>query len=714
MNKKMKHRPQKLSTPISFKLALPILLSFVLLAFLFILMLREQTNQLIESRLKIRATEMAQSIIMSIEANPSNANLIRTTYSIATYSEVQSVFLVDKNNTTIIAANYHQYTGKPLNLITDTTLSKWFRVALDNETNGYIEINPKTIAYYYHLNPVASDRRTIRHLMLYIQLDNTSSYLFVQKFTQSLFIYFCLILSIAILIFYLISKKLVVTPLRKLLSAINQSESNNKPILARADSQDEIGILINAYNDLIITLYEQQRIAIRAKEESDNASRAKSNFLAVMTHEIRTPLNAIIGLSNSLYERITDQEHKHLLVNVIDSGNQLMHIVNDVLDFSKIEANKLSLTHVKFHIVALLKRLHKIYLPQAEAKNIAFNLHIPNQRIAWMSGDANRLQQILINLISNAIKFTAKGKIDIHLKISKKHVNQDVLNFSIAINDTGIGLSEEQIDGLFNKFTQIDNSTTRKFSGTGLGLAISKKLAEKMGGTIQAKGKLGVGSSFVVKFSMETTKPPTPEEAADLEGSFPIELLPTDMRSNRGLANSENSTEQSTQMTAEKPQPTPEAKQSSRSEHPKAPTNSTEEVTQPERILVVDDTHLNCIVIQNMLHKTPYQIEFASNGEEAVQKIYEQYFSVILMDCLMPVMDGFTATEKIREWELMKDQFTPIIALTASALEETKEKCFASGMNDFLSKPLNAKELAEKIAHWSKKARKAPNADFNI
>lgn len=692
----MRHRPQKLSTPISIKLAFPILLSFMLLALLFILMLREQTNQLIETRLKTRATEMAQSIIMSIEANPSNANLIRTTYSIATYSEVDSVFLIDKNKGTIIAANLSEYTGKPLNLITDSSLSKWLRTSLDNDTNGYIEISPKSVAYYYHLNPVATDRRTIRNLMLYIQLDNTNSYEFVQEFTSGLLIYFCLILSIAILIFYLISKKIVVTPLRKLLKAINQSESNNKPILARADSQDEIGVLINAYNDLIITLYEQQRIAIRAKEESEDASRAKSEFLAVMTHEIRTPLNAIIGLSNSLYEQVKDNEQKQMLGNVIDSGNQLMHIVNDVLDFSKIEANKLSISHMKFHIVDLLKRLHKIYLPQAEAKGIEFNLHLPNQRIAWMHGDANRLQQILINLVSNAIKFTEKGKIDIFLKISKKHVNQDSLNFSIAINDTGIGLSDEQIDSLFNKFTQIDNSTTRKFSGTGLGLAISKKLAEKMGGTIQAKGKLGVGSSFVVKFAMETVKPPSVEEAKELDDAFPIELLPSDL-----FLSDKEETESSNSATIS------------------AETNDTTSQQYSEKaltgnVLVVDDTHLNCVVIKNMLHNTQYNIDFASNGEEAIQKAQNKDYSIILMDCLMPVMDGFTATEKIREWEKQNDRFTPIIALTASALEETKEKCFASGMNDFLSKPLNAKKLMLKIAYWCGKSRAPTKSDFHI
>lgn len=678
----MRHRPQKLSTPISIKLAFPILLSFFLLALLFILMLREQTNQLIESRLKTRATEMAQSIIMSIEANPSNANLIRTTYSIATYSEVDSVFLIDKNKSSIIAANDHQYTGKPLTLLTDSSLSKLFRIALDNETNGYIEISPQAVAYYYHLNPVATDRRTVRNLMLLIELDNTSSYVFVQKFTRSLLIYFCLILSIAILIFYLISKKIVVTPLRKLLSAINQSESNNKPILARADSQDEIGVLINAYNDLIITLYEQQRIAIKAKEESDDASRAKSEFLAVMTHEIRTPLNAIIGLSNSLFEQVQEKEQKQLLGNVIDAGNQLMHIVNDVLDFSRIEANKLSISLVKFHLFELLKRLHKIYQPQAHAKGLEFNLHLPNQRVAWLNGDANRLQQILINLVSNAIKFTEKGKIDVFLKISKQHVNQESLNFSIAINDTGIGLSEEQIDSLFNKFTQIDNSTTRKFSGTGLGLAISKKLAEKMGGTIQAKGKIGVGSSFVVKLKMETTKAPSKAEQKTDIDAFPAELLPSDLHSMLSIAKGDTPPEKAVE--------------------PKHAATS--KASTQQSILVVDDTHLNCIVIKNMLQNSNYLIEFASNGNEALKCVQSTHYCVVLMDCLMPIMDGFTATEKIREWELLHNQFTPIIALTASALEETKEKCFASGMNDFLSKPLNAKELIEKIIYWSEKS----------
>lgn len=678
----MRHRPQKLSTPISIKLAFPILLSFFLLALLFILMLREQTNQLIESRLKTRATEMAQSIIMSIEANPSNANLIRTTYSIATYSEVDSVFLIDKNKSSIIAANDHQYTGKPLTLLTDSSLSKLFRIALDNETNGYIEISPQAVAYYYHLNPVATDRRTVRNLMLLIELDNTSSYVFVQKFTRSLLIYFCLILSIAILIFYLISKKIVVTPLRKLLSAINQSESNNKPILARADSQDEIGVLINAYNDLIITLYEQQRIAIKAKEESDDASRAKSEFLAVMTHEIRTPLNAIIGLSNSLFEQVQEKEQKQLLGNVIDAGNQLMHIVNDVLDFSKIEASKLSISLVKFHLFELLKRLHKIYQPQAHAKGLEFNLHLPNQRVAWLNGDANRLQQILINLVSNAIKFTEKGKIDIFLKISKQHVNQESLNFSIAINDTGIGLSEEQIDSLFNKFTQIDNSTTRKFSGTGLGLAISKKLAEKMGGTIQAKGKIGVGSSFVVKLKMETTKAPSKAEQKTDIDAFPAELLPSDLHSMLSIAKGDIPPEKAIE--------------------PKHAATS--KASTQQSILVVDDTHLNCIVIKNMLQNSNYLIEFASNGNEALKCVQSTHYCVVLMDCLMPIMDGFTATEKIREWELLHNQFTPIIALTASALEETKEKCFASGMNDFLSKPLNAKALIEKIIYWSEKS----------
>ena len=385
--------------------------------------------------------------------------------------------------------------------------------------------------------------------------------------------------------------------------------------------------------------------ALRAKEIAEQATLAKSSFLANMSHEIRTPLNPIVSLTYLALQADPPDVIRDYLYRIQSSSKLLLSIINDVLDFSKIEAGQIRLENIPFSLDEVINTLLNLYTVKASEKELDFKINIAPELPRNLIGDSLRLEQVLCNLISNAIKFTQKGTVIVDIETIEQLNHTLRLRFSIS--DTGIGMTETQIDSVFQMFSQADSSTTRKYGGTGLGLAICQRLVSLMGGKISLISEPGKGSCF----------------------SFILEF---------GLSQHEE-IDNSALSLAYKESP---------------------ESLKGSQILVVDDNWTNQMVTQELLKSEGYSVTIANNGLEAVAVIKQKEFDLVLMDIQMPEMDGLEATIMIRK----DKQFNklPIIAMTANAMTEDRQNCLDAGMNDHIAKPIDPDQLYEKLSHWLK------------
>ena len=387
--------------------------------------------------------------------------------------------------------------------------------------------------------------------------------------------------------------------------------------------------------------------ALKAKEIAEAENLAKSRFLTTMSHEIRTPMNGILGMAQlMLVSRLTEQEQHDHARTILNSGQSLLTLLNDILDFSKIEAGKLALTPTVFSPRQIVDEAATLFAESAKAKGLVIEAvwHGPiDQRYL---ADPMRLRQMLANLINNAIKFTASGFIRIEGREVEPSANASLLEFSVT--DSGIGIPPEKLPLLFRPFSQADSSTTREYGGSGLGLSIVHNLAKLMGGDAGVDSQPGKGSRFW--FRIQATHQTSNVDSRKTARATTVEV-------------------------------------------------STASPTLAGLVLIVEDNPVNRKVAQAMLGKMGIQCKSVDNGQEAVDAIAQGMRpSLILMDCQMPVMDGFEATTQIRRWEMANGQpRLPIVALTAGAFEEDRQNCLAAGMDDFLTKPVNMADLSASI-----------------
>ncbi|MBK8397607.1 MAG: response regulator [Leptospiraceae bacterium] len=422
----------------------------------------------------------------------------------------------------------------------------------------------------------------------------------------------------------------------------------------REISSEEINILLTLSSNLATTVLSKkaQSDLMIAKEKAEAGSKEKTEFLANMSHEIRTPLNAVIGFTELLKNTELTKIQKQFVDNANLSAQTLLAIINDILDFSKIEAGMLDIENIKTDLIEVFKDCFEIVKFSADKKAIQLLLDIDSQMPRFGFIDPIRLKQILLNLLSNAIKFTEIGEVE--LKVVYTHVENSKGKLSFTVRDTGIGIKNEQKEKLFKAFSQADSSTTRKFGGTGLGLIISELIAKKFGSKIELESEYGKGTTFYfhIVIDFEEDKKNTPEPVPVIEDSEPIE----------NWKDSEN-----------------------RSVQNKSKFN----------ILIVDDVDLNLKLLQNIFENffPESKLLEATNGKEAISAFLETKLDLIIMDIQMPVMDGLEATRNIRKLEEKSNKNIPIIAITAGTSKEEEEKCFAAGMNDFLSKPVAISKL---------------------
>lgn len=741
---------------LAFRLVLPIVASTIAIFCVFSILLFQSFHSLVLLELEERAKSLSETFTLGVENNASNTVAIKLSSLLGSSEDIDSLMIIDLMSERVIGSNRWELSGLSIYEVEHLTS---YVTYLNGRTSYFYEApNSKQGILISKIKTFSPDRITRRHLALFaiIETERLTTIAGGQYKQVTFLLAFSLVLLACLV--YAATFVYVVRPLSRMTVDIQHGQVVGLMTLIRYRSPDELGRLAQTYNNHVMDAYRANLSQKISMEKINEVSKAKSIFLSTMSHEIRTPMNGVLGMVQLLSKTELTDYQKRCIDLIKTSGEALVEIINDVLDFSKIEANKLELENVFFSLEKLCVDILGLLKSQAREKGVHLYLHYDLDVPTEIMGDPVRMRQVIINLLGNAIKFTHQGSVG--LSVSFETVNE-VKNLAIAVSDTGVGITEEKQQRLFEAFSQADTSTTRKYGGTGLGLAISKKIVELMQGAITVTSESGRGSVFKIAipsvqgrhtpfvipktdmniiliafpwylekilcsyfnyfnlnvitlhFHEEIDKTEQMDSSVkvfifaqniDLEAIknlynhvtkpiFVVEFLdvflslPDDILTNFIEVPCFNKqwldwlNEQQQELSIESCQ-------------------HTQEDALSGKILLAEDAPVNQIVAQELLEAMNFEVVIANDGLEAIQLIQqERDIRLVLMDCMMPNMDGYEATRKIRLFSEPLGSI-PIIALTANIIQEAKDECMAAGMNDFLSKPFSEDELKTILIRW--------------
>ncbi|KAA0975071.1 ATP-binding protein [Pseudomonas sp. ANT_H12B] len=457
----------------------------------------------------------------------------------------------------------------------------------------------------------------------------------------------------ALLFTFLVARRLAGSlsqPIRDIGNAVKAIQDGDYKTPLPIVDDTELGALSQHINNLADGLEQASREQhqamaqlIQTREEAEKANNAKSDFLAMMSHELRTPMNGVLGMLQLLETTDMTEEQVEYAALASESTEHLLKVINDILDFSRIERSELELEHIPFNLVDLISSCAQSFQHSAAQRGLDLALLIPDDmRVLQVQGDPTRIRQILVNLVGNALKFTEQGRVTIEPQWQS--LDHELLWFTCTVRDSGIGISAESLELMFNAFQQADSSISRRYGGTGLGLPIARTLAERMGGTLRAQSEEGRGSVFTLEIPLARYKQTLPVLA------------------------------------------------------PRAHTGNGDGEGEGRNVLLVEDNPVNQTVIEAMLRSLGFTVSVATDGAQAVRSAESLIYEAILMDCRLPIIDGYEATRQIRQLPGCAD--VPIIALTANALQGDREACLSAGMNDYLAKPFKRTDLQQILQRW--------------
>ena len=730
---------------ISTKILLPMGVLFILFFIAQNYLINQSTQEILLNQSRNRALEMADAAVLAIEADLNASNFVRVATSLASSEEVEFVIFLDKQSRTIIASSSFKYRKEITELPTD--LRERVQTALKTRKWQFIDLGNNDFWFSYNIRTVPRGTKEIQNYSMLIKWSGESSNRAIAEANRLHFIYLSLGSLTFALLGYALFRQFTLKPLNQLMDSINRKAPGTVYQDLPNKSFDEFQMLSNSLYEMSKTEMASLEAMEQAKERAEDISALKSAFLANMSHEIRTPINGILGLAQVAQQSQSVEQIHQYLQKILLSGQTLVGIINDILDFSKLAAGKVTIENLDFCPDQLVEQVMELCRSNAQAKGLELNANLATELPLIIRSDPLRLHQILLNLVNNAVKFTEQGSVTINMAIEFK---DDLIWLLVKVTDTGIGIPKNKQEALFDEFVQADGSITRKYGGTGLGLTISKNLVSIMGGEIGVDSEEGEGSSFYFQI------PVLPSSHFELQDRLKEVLEKVDV-SYAGLEDSELSAPLLTLVkrleafgkgdTKVVVCSTPEYLQNKSTDgdytvvlgandnlqqigslpnnvHPlytnvnreslinllyKSLVNSsgavledqtfkpTHDLADMKHVLLVEDNAINAEVVLAMLDGQSLRVTHVENGELALQFLQDEQVDLIFMDVQMPVMDGYTATQEIRENLKLG---TPIVGLSANALPDEVSKAREFGMNDYLAKPVMREALFEKLKQW--------------